>query len=736
MMKQSQQEILRDKIINEIHKGCLKRAFDQLFLLSDESVLWKAKEQLEQAQTTYQYLLDYEFQGLEDQTREEIYSQLKTTLCELVYTFTEEKLLQSTSNNLYIERKQVYTQKKHYTLQEYTKQLEEVEQRYKLSDLDPDETQRLSQQKKIAVEKERLQADIFIHLLVDDPIDTSQQQVYQYLIGNPHIPVSARALAISAITINLLQRIDYLKFKTLLHSALLQENQLVARSIVGIVLALMKHHQVFPLYSQWQEDMQYFFKNDQLKKTFEDVLLQLIRAQQTEEISHKIDNELFGQMRELSSKLGLHNLSSDWPDGLEQLEENPQWQKEIEEMDLRGKFQEFAKLQQEGSDVLLSSFQKLKNFPFFSDLANWFVPFDRGHSQFVDLASHPFVDALQGLATMCDSDKYSLMFSILQMPDQMKQMLLRQHSAELFGGDSSLTISEQALREITNQYLQNLYRFFKLYTRANSLENIFQWSVDFLSYETIKPFIDTPQALQRLANFALANKQMRIAECLYLQIVQHHESETEQWWQKIGYAREKEKDVAGALEAYLRAYTLQESDNSWTLKRIAHCYRLMKQPEEAYEYLLRVEKMETPTSALLMNIGHCLLEMGKYEEALRYYFRVEFEQNEPQKVQRPIAWTALLAGKYELADSYYASLEAEEQAHLSLHDYLNIGHLNLVQKKLTDALIYYKKAQQQASSLQAFVQAFTADIPTLLSKGVSDRQISRLLDKMEYEKTM
>lgn len=54
-------------------------------------------------------------------------------------------------------------------------------------------------------------------------------------------------------------------------------------------------------------------------------------------------------------------------------EMNPEWQNMLSNSSLGKKMEEFSELQQEGADVMHSTFVHLKHFPFFRELGNWFM---------------------------------------------------------------------------------------------------------------------------------------------------------------------------------------------------------------------------------------------------------------------------------------------------------------------------------------------------------------------------
>ncbi len=107
-------------------------------------------------------------------------------------------------------------------------------------------------------------------------------------------------------------------------------------------------------------------------------------------------------------------------------EANPEWQEMLEASGVSDKLQELSELQQEGADVYMSTFSLLKNFSFFNELSNWFLPFDSSHTTVNELFQSDdrgLITAFAANNAMCNSDKYSFCLSILQMPEMQRNML-------------------------------------------------------------------------------------------------------------------------------------------------------------------------------------------------------------------------------------------------------------------------------------------------------------------------
>ena len=203
----------------------------------------------------------------------------------------------------------------------------------------------------------------------------------------------------------------------------------------------------------------------------------------------------------------------------------------------------------------------------------------------------------------------------------------------------------------------------------------------------------------------------------------------ETFLQKKGYCLQMLGFLEEALEEYLKA-ELINSNNSWTIKKLAHSYRALKQPLEALEYYKKAAALNPDNLSIQLHIGHCNLELKNYSEALKCYFKVEYLTKNKEKAWRPIAWCSFLTGKYKEAMDYYSKiLESSPNA----IDYLNAGHVKLVMGNNKEALKLYRQAlSTQGDSFEKFLETFTADIPDLLQAGVKQENIPILLDCLMY----
>jgi tetratricopeptide (TPR) repeat protein len=188
-------------------------------------------------------------------------------------------------------------------------------------------------------------------------------------------------------------------------------------------------------------------------------------------------------------------------------------------------------------------------------------------------------------------------------------------------------------------------------------------------------------------------------------------------------------DINGALDDYLRSEMINP-DSKWLIRRIAGCYRTIKQPGKALDFYLRLDKLSPDNISIQISIGHCYLELKNFDEALKYYFKADYLEPDSHKALRAIAWCSFLTSKYEQARKYYGKIVENKP---QTHDYLNAGHTEWVLGNIKKALEYYTSAiRSESDDFNIFTELFRQDIPDLIQAGVKPAEIPLLLDYLRY----
>lgn len=728
----------KKEILEKLSKRQLKEAFELLTKLVVNTQDWHASEKLSELETNYKYMLHYQFEDTVDPQKDTIYNTILRTLYELTDDASDE-LLTIDSSNIFYERLRINTVRTPLTLSEIKKQLKDVSESWALADLLEAGDIKQAKLRELSVKRERTGSELFNYMFVSPRASEQDEVEYISFLNHEKVPVREKLLFISALTLNLFHRFDGRKLCVLMNACQSEENSIRLRAIVGLIIVLQMYDVRWQLYPECQFKLDALAEDDAFRRSVLAVVKQLIRSRETEEISRKLTEEIIPEMMKFNSLAGKKLNMQDLMGETDFADKNPDWQKELENSGLANKLQEYSSLQMEGADVFHSTFSSLKNFPFFGELSNWFLPFDAQYSELQPLFSDKeglnalLQTAVLNSSHMCNSDKYSFAFSLMQIPSSQRQMM-----AGRFGEESDQlkeiqkeaeSLNSKAGEEIiSNQYIQDLYRFFKLYPYKNNFFDIFKLRLNFYDKKSISPLISDHNSMLQIANYCFDKNFFSEALGIYQKLIDNGAFESD-LWQKLGYCKQMLDDLKGALDAFLQAELLSP-DNSWIIKRIAQVYKSLKDPQRALEYYQRAAQLNPNNLNLELNIGHCYLDLGEYDKALNCYFKIEVLDSKSSKSWRPIAWTAFLLRKFELAQQYYQQILADKP---NVHDFLNAGHVELCLNHKKTALDFYLKAVRKSSDFNQFVTLFEEDVKELIAAGVDASFFPFLLDELRYK---
>ena len=90
-----------------------------------------------------------------------------------------------------------------------------------------------------------------------------------------------------------------------------------------------------------------------------------------------------------------------------------------------------------------------------------------------------------------------------------------------------------------------------------------------------------------------------------------------------------------------------------------------------------------------------------------------------------------MTSEYENAAHYYDRIPEEE---LTVHDYINRGHIELCRESKKEAIRFYKMALGSKNvNLKEFVSIIIGDREYLNQHGIQNEEIPLLLDYLRYD---
>jgi len=732
MTKQEIQSYFQE-IQSSLNRKQLKQAFDTLAVLISKLQNYQLKEHLFELEDHYKMMLAYLIKGIHDPQQEKIYHDLIRSIYQLTDQTSSLIKMQNAWSFFYEKKKNLsfYVPESSLQLKET---LDDLLGKIALAELLKDDADNEEYLRTLEKEKETIEQKIFYKIWLSDTWGSDEKKMWSENVSNKLYPKELVSLIISAVTLNLEELFDERKAFFLMETCENDQEEIRQRAVTGLLLFLRRYSDRLFLYPSLQSRIAHLSEDRRFCHDLRNTILQFILSRETEKITKKIKEELLPGMMKISpnlqNKIKLDDLLND--SGFD--EKNPEWQNILEESGLADKLQEFSELQMEGADVMHSSFTHLKNYPFFNEVSHWFLPFMSRSETNQDPDLKGLLTLLTESTILCNSDKYSFFFSISGMPESYRKMMTSQFSAESSAmqemAKEELPGGEQKIHPAARQYIQDLYRFFKLYPQVRDLEDIFDSKPDFYKNSAIFDLISGSDDLMIIAEHYFNRNYFKEAGDIFQKLLDRNPN-NEMLFQKKAYCLQMEGDLNAALNYYLKAELLNPN-NSWTIRKIAHCYRSLKQDEDALLYYRKAEAINPDNLSIQLNIGHCYLDLKKYDEALKSYFKVEYLTDKKEKAWRPIAWCSFLVGRYDQAMGYYQKIL--ESTKPNFIDYLNAGHTRLALGNFKEAIdLYALSLKDPANSLEKFREAFSNDMPDLIHAGISENYIPFILDMLMYE---
>lgn len=731
------------KIRRYVSEHRLHDAFGYAQSLAQAVGSYPDRSELEQLEQNYRMLLMYAAQGAEDPHRSAMVAGIGSGILGVVDRLERKNLLASEPTLYYNTLRYEQMQRSDSIASLLTDYVETTADMSLFNAVSMGQKQPQQQQKML--EREQKERRIFNRIWVTYPLSAADEEAIGQAMGDDRIPAYARELFAWAIILGGLQYHDSARVGVLVDLYGSETMRLSTVGLIGLCL-LLNAHPERELSRNVSLRLAALRDRKEWGRDIRMAALELAKTIDTDRITAKIRDELVPGMMKLKPeidkkiKLGIEELDPT------EMEENPEWQEMIHKTGLDEKLKEMSEIQEEGGDVMMGTFAHLKSFPFFNDVANWFLPFHTDYSLFSDGkgGSNTVADIMYTASFLCDSDKYSFMISLGQVPEAQRRLMMQQleeHDAQLAElRASTLSAGNADRRSVVNKQIQNAFRFFRLFRRKGEMPNPFADGVNLAAKEPFAADLRDEDTLNLIAEFYFGHGYYAQALALFGILAEESNADAA-LYQKMGHARQKLGDYAGAVADYERAEML-DGNSDWTLRRLARCYMALHRPEEALRCLRTLEAHQPDSAAVSLNIGRCLVELERYDEAVKAYFKSEYLAPDSTKALRPLAWCLLVTGDIERSRKYYEKVieRTEPQA----VDYLNLGHLSIADGKYKEAMNFYRlnisarmpegsDGSTRKDAIDAFIADVVADMKYLTRLGADAELVSLLIDSVLYD---
>ncbi len=737
--KETEQRYLR--VCDLVFTRQLKSSLDELEKLIRFTSRSEYYYQLETLAENYKTLLRYVFDGYQDPQQQKILDGLSASILGMA-----DEIRQSL-----LDRELPATREERVRLlsqigddpQTFTARIEEIFFHREVNKL-IDETHSADDKQQDAGFIPVGQMDqIFKLIWLNDRMTDQQMALIRRINRSKQVEWHEKCLVVSALTLSMLNHFDPHKLILLVAFAETKENQVYQRALTGLILGLLVYDKRIGFYPDLTDKLLLYSQNEVSWAEVELILLQLLMAKETDKITREFEEEVLPEMKKMmpriEDKLQLNDLGDD-----EDMEgKNPGWKDMIEEVPgLFEKIEKFSKMQMEGGDVFMSTFQLLKRFDFFNVMSNWFVPFHRDHPEISRSFSESeeintrLLESLDKAFYICNSDKYSFAINFRAIPDQQRSMIVTNFEAE-FAQMKEMASEEQILDQsltsnaIFIQYIQDLYRFFKLYPARQEFEDVFKRKIRFQDLTFYKKYFERSGFIDKLASFHFDKDHYYDAIDVYEDIMERYGPHRE-YFEKIGYCYQKTGRFKKAAELYRKA-ELFDGDRMWVLRKLAWCYLKLKDYEQALAYFKDASELLPDDIQLKMQIGQCYLNLKDYEQALHQYSGLRFFAPDNLKVLRPIAYCQFILGKPELALEIYAQIFGLSPDP-SAFDLMNAAHVRLCLGQRNEAIALYRQCLLlTVPGRSALMEAFDEDAQFLVTNGIPAAEIPLIRDYLMFQ---
>lgn len=719
-----------------------RRIFDALNKISSPELLrgnsaYQAK--IDELRFTYGNMLSYTIKGISDPQRELIYNRLIVSVYELADHIRMD-LLSGKSTHLGAIKKDLERGMKQAN-EDMAESLMSLSFDHELDEmlcstvLFDDETE-----SETALQHRNAINRAFNLLWLTDKLTEDDASQVQRIFSSSSIPWYEKSMMVSALTLGLLRCFDQRKLELLTELYNSDDYRISQRALVGMVISFGLYDERMMLYPAIMERLEPFTNNEEFALEAESVIIQLIRSKDTEKITRKFRDEIIPDVirfnEELTEKLNLDKLVS--PDDF--ADKNPDWEKYFDNQPgLARKLEELTNMQMEGADVFLSAFAMLKSFSFFNEVPNWFMPFYKEHHAVVkalkgeeEAFRKPLSEGIEKSVYMCNSDKFSFILNMANMPEGQKNMIGQMFGAEAEQFDELIAeeLSDPRLRNkrIVIQYIQDLYRFFRLHPLRYEIGDIFSLPLEIQGTRIFRHLVKDKGRMKAIASFYFDHDHFDES----LRIYQYLEKEGESYaelYEKEGYCHQQNGNYEEAIACYRKA-DLFDTNRVWLLGKIAQCHHKLNNTAAALEAYLEQDVCEPDNLKTAAAIGSCYLNLNQPEKALDYFYRIEFADQGSASAMRPVAWCLFILGRIEEAGVYYQQLLTGEP---NAYDYMNAGHISFIKgEKQLAAGHYISSIQQRGGDIRAFLKGFSTDRKYLIENGVNDSDLPLMIDYVRF----
>ena len=720
------------QIISTICQHRLKSSIDALENLLLSNPNQADMEKLVGIKNDYLLMADYWQRGYDDPQRLEVYDQLLHRLYVLTTNIYIHEQLRSSAYMMGVYQRPRQT-RRDWSVASVKNQLEAYVTDTAILGLEPKHTR---QEKLLTLNQQHQQMvqDLFEYILTSRLWSESLSEAFMDILLSPTIDINDQLLIASAITLSALNAFDITKFKVLT-SVYRQSSdiKLRQRALVGWVFVMDAQKSKF--YPEMVQIVSQICQDKQCCNELIELQMQLFYCMDTENDRRKIDEEIMPGLIDASRiKVTQHGLVEMDEDTLEDILHPEDAERNMEKMEMGMK--KMFDMQKQGSDIYFGGFSQMKRYPFFTVISNWFVPFTPNHP----LISHiwnqsrgrKFLHSFIKMDNLCDSDKYSFVLAFEQMRDQLPENLIKM----IYEGEASFMLigsGENAEQQLTPAlvrriYLQNIYRFYRLFSMRREFLNPFEESDKYLFFAN-GLFRNTPMEdrLIEIASFLIKRKRYDDAQKVLNDVPQRCQ-DYQYYMMKGNILRHLPySTLFSELECFRAALEQKPGDQKAMMGLARVSFRAGNYKDAADMYVQLLEK-EPDNRNFILNIAICLSNLDRNKDAEKILFKQNYLYPDDNHVSRALAWVLTLQDKLKQAQKLYEQLLAIDNPVPT--DFLDYGYCLWFDGDITNAVVAFQQflKLQKDESFSMETEFLNTEYGLLRQHQIHDVEIQLMLD--------
>jgi tetratricopeptide (TPR) repeat protein len=681
----------------------------------------------------YQLMSDYWMRGVNDPQREKVYDHLLHRLFKLATDLQLNYCYEHSSYwlNLFQRPRKARTD---WGLTTVRNELESYVADTAMLELEPEHI-RKDRQKELCSRHQAFMRDLFDYILTSHSWNENVSLSFVDMLLSPTVDALDQQLMVSAISLAVQNMFDFNKLKVLMQVYRQSDQvQVRQRALVGWVLAFDNRKST--LYPQMRTFVTEVCADELCCRELAELQMQLYYCMDAESDERKIRDEIMPEIMK-GSKMRMNGgkLEEMDEDTLEDILHPEVSEQNIERME--GSLKRMADMQKQGSDIYFAGFSQMKRFPFFQEISNWFMPFYGNHPAVSTIWNNTkgkkFLQTITKIGAFCDSDKYSFVLAfeqvMRQFPPHMLKMVEEGEASPMpIGGE--VNVKEQGTPAFVRRlYLQNLYRFCRLYPVRSEYHNPFNSESDYLFFAN-RLFYDTGLDKHMIQQAAFLYKRGLKAQ---VQDVLGNYAKAADDYQYYMFQGSLTKDAKDAVSQFRCALNLKPDDRKAQIG-LARSYFRAGEYSEALTVYDQLLKGMPESKTYQLNSAICLSNMKQYEKALKILYKMIYLYPDNLEVVRSIEWVLMACGRLDEAQKYDEQLTSPgpSQGGEVSRDYLVHGYCLWFSGHLEEAVKAFRHYLSQSSEKIAdFEETLLNDDREVLAQyGIGEVEMRMMLDRL------